>query len=188
MFPRRRRCLIHAGWLKTANRRCSVLLQLEAVRQNVSWPLVDQQLAFSPWLLLRLHGNVVAIVPRYDLGHRAPFTNVGANLTGAIQYEVVEIRAEHLVGHGSSWEQGFAKIELPDVVSALARELGPELLRIAPFLDLIVNPKLVEQHEVLWQKRFAHVEPGKTLLLENGGLVASLTKVMAVEAPADRHR
>jgi hypothetical protein len=90
---------------------------------------------------------------------------------------VVEIRAEHLVGHGSSWEQGFAKIELPDVVSALARELGPELLRIAPFLDLIVNPKLVEQHEVLWQKRFAHVEPGKTLLLENGGLVASLTKV-----------
>jgi hypothetical protein len=63
------------------------------------------------------------------------------------------------------------------VVATLAHELRPEFLRVAPFLDLVVNPQLVEQHEILWEKGFADVEPGKALFLENGSLVATLTKV-----------
>lgn len=126
---------------------------------------------------MRCHGDVETSGSGNDRGNRSAFTHIGAHLSSAFQEEVIEIGAEHLIGHGLARKETIPKIELANVVSALTHELGAEFLGVSAFLDLVVNAELVEQVEVFGKQGFAHVESGESLFLENDGVVSLLSKI-----------
>ncbi len=121
--------------------------------------------------------DVVRSLRTIDLGDGRVLTDVGSHLSRPIQEKAVEIGTEHLVRLFFSGKQSLSKIEPPDLVSALTYELGAELCWVTASLDPVMNSELVEQGQVLGQKRFADVEPGEPRLLQNNGLVSFLSKV-----------